>query len=85
MDHYGQQEKPSSAFALYKGVFGECIAQQVADVELYVHQTQIWNSQGQKKVSHVDRSDSPGLFCPPAGVFGHTTSISSHKDRSRSL
>ena len=85
MDHYGQQEKPSSAFALYKGVFGERIAQQVADVELYVHQTQIWKSQGQKKVSHVDRSGPTVLFCPPAGVFCHGTSISSHKYRSKNL
>ena len=38
-----------------------------------------WKDEGQEKVSPVDHSGPPGLFCRPAGNFGHSTSITSLK------
>ena len=57
-------------------------ARQLPPVELKVRQTQLWKEQGQEKVSPALCSGTPRLFCPPAGVFGHATSISSHRDQS---
>ena len=39
-------------------------------------------NKGRRRFLTVDRSGPSGLFCSPAGVFGHATSISSHKDMS---
>ena len=54
-------------------------------VELEVRRTHLWKELGQEKVSSVEHSGPPNLLCLQTVDFGHATSISSHKDRSRNL